>query len=370
MKKIVAYVLCMLVVFYAVVHGDTITLRNDGKDIDLKLKVTGVMGDSINAIVLKKDLKSLNMQFLNTKNYPDLIFLNSANTALECKVKKVTEDAIHVLIPTAMLSSLTMSFQSGDTPEKKVPDKVENKPRIMDVVAEKEKTEQLQEREPESEIHEDTDKNGIVNEIRTSPLNERAGGEKYYRLRTKKAKTQSAEMESDPVKTGKEGMDRDEPVDKPDRDEKMPKTETEASELEQKLTNESPDKRDPGVVEEHPKKEKAIVQDTNLGRVEGRILHGGKSLPDCQVKLQMLEKGGLLRKGYRPVEGAVELEAVTDKDGIYRFANVPPGMYKLYWKPPSETTWVRRFKMEPDVTVDSGRLASPKNIETLKRTLN
>ena len=364
MAKFAAIVLCILMGFYTSVYGDTITLKNEGKDIELK--VTDVTGEYINAVILRKDLKSLNMQFLNTKNYPDLIFLNIANAAVECKIKEITEDAIQVLIPTATISSLKMSFQAGDKQAKTVSDEVESKPKTIDVVVEKEKTEQIGEREPESKILEDVKESGIANEIRMSPTDKAVGG-KYYRLRTKKTKVESAGVEGDLSKTEAEGipMGINESV-----DEKTRETDTETSELKQKLTNESMDKGIVKVVEEDLKKEKPVVQDTNLGRVEGRILHSGKPLPDCQVKLQMLEKGGLLAKGYRPVEGAVELETITDKDGIYRFMNVSPGLYKLYWKPPSETTWVRRFKMEPDVIVDSGKLAKPKDIETLKRTLN
>ena len=66
----------------------------------------------------------------------------------------------------------------------------------------------------------------------------------------------------------------------------------------------------------------------------------------------------------------MENETVTDNEGVYRFANVSPGLYKLYWKPPSETAWVRRFKMEPDVIVVPGKLTNPKDVETMKRTLN
>lgn len=364
MANFVAIVLCMFVGFFTTVYGDTITLRNDGKDIDLK--VTGVTGEYINAVILKKDLKSLNMQFLNTKNYPDLIFLNIENASVECKVKEITEDAIQVLIPTSVISSLKMSFQSGDKQAKAVPDEVKNKPQTMGAVVKKEKTEQMEEREPESKIREDTGGSGIVGEIRTSSAEKTIGG-KYYRLRTKKTKVESAEVEGDLSKTETEDIPTgiSESV-----DEKTREADTETSELKQKLANESLDKGSVKVVEEDSKNEKPVVQDPNLGKVEGRILHSGKPLQDCQVKLQMLEKGGLLTKGYRPVEGAVELETITDKDGIYRFVNVSPGSYKLYWKPPSENTWVRRFKMEPDVIVDSGKLTNPKDIETLKRTLN
>src|SRR3972149_9755190 len=70
------------------------------------------------------------------------------------------------------------------------------------------------------------------------------------------------------------------------------------------------DKEVDEAVEEDIKKEEPVIQDRNLGSVEGKILRSGRPLPGCQVKLQMLEKGGLLTKGYRPVEGAVENETV------------------------------------------------------------
>jgi hypothetical protein len=366
MKKIVVLVICMLVGFSIAAHGDTITLRNGGKDIDLK--VIGVTEEYINAVVLKKDLKSLNMQFLNTKNYPDQIFLNAENAAVECKIKEITEDAIQVLIPTDRISSLKMSFQPKDKQAKAVSVEAEIKPQTTDVIVGKGKTEQMEEQGPKFKIREDTRESGIVDDIRTSPPGEKTIGGKYYRLRTKKTKAQSADVEGDlsGIKAADMAMGRNESV----MDEKIQGTDTEMSELKQKPTDESMDKGVVKVVEVDSKKENLVVQDPNLGRVEGRILSSGKPLEGCQVKLQMLEKGGLITKGYRPVEGAVELETVTDKDGIYRFMNVSPGLYKLYWKPPSEVTWVRRFKMEPDVIVNSGKLTNPKDIETTKRTLN
>ncbi|NUO08066.1 MAG: hypothetical protein HUU08_05190 [Candidatus Brocadia sp.] len=365
MTKLLAIVLGMLVGFYATVHGDTITLRNDGKDVDLK--VTGVTGEYINAVILKKDIKSLNMQFLDTKNYPDVILLNVANVAVECKIKEISDDAIQVLIPTVMISSLKMTFQPGDKQVRTVSGDVENRPKTADVVVKEENTEQMDARATESKIREDVGGSGIADEIRTSPAEKEVKGI-HYRLKTKKAKVGSAEVE--------DGLSNAETEDVPlDRNEsvvngKTHETDMEPSELKQGLVDESVDKGRVIEDEEDVKKEKPVAQDPNLGRVEGRILHGGKPLPECQVKLQMLEKSGLLTKGYRPVEGAMELEAVTGKDGLYRFMNVSPGQYKLYWKPSSETAWVRRFKMEPDVIVSSGKLTSPKEIETLKRTLN
>ena len=46
-------------------------------------------------------------------------------------------------------------------------------------------------------------------------------------------------------------------------------------------------------------------------------------------KVANVEKSGLLAR-VRPVAEAVEIETVTDNDGMYRFVNVSPGLYKLY----------------------------------------
>jgi len=367
MAKFAAIVFCALVCFCVAVNGDTVVLRNVGKDIDLK--VVGVTGEYINAVISKKSIKSLNMQFLNPGNYPDMISLDIANVTVECKIKEITEDAIHVLIPTSKISSLQMSFRSDGRQTVSAPAEIDNRPITTDVVEEKGKSSQIiEDRELEPKIQEDAGNRVIVDEIRTDPIEKKEAG-KYYRLKTKKAKKESLREEDDKLVTKTE--DASMGVHESIEDEK-PLTESgEASESNQDLLRESHDKEEVDkAVEEDIKKEEPVIHDRNLGSVEGKILRGGSPLSGCQVKLQMLEKGGLLTKGYHPVEGAVEIETVTDNEGVYRFANVSPGLYKLYWKPPSETTWVRRFKMEPDVIIEPGKLTNPKDVETMKRTLN
>lgn len=368
MIKILAIVLCMFVNSYAVANGDTVTLRNDGKDIDLR--VTGLTEEYISAIIPKKDLKSLKMQFVDTPKYPDVIFLNVATVAIECKIKEIAEDVVKVLIPTSIISSLRMSFPREN--RQLVPAEDESKPEVVEVVVKKEKAERTVERGTESGILEHTGEGRIADQIRIPPV-EKTSREKYYRLKMKKKKVEDSEEEYGLSKT--ETKDATASVDydydnESFMDERIQELDMKTFGQVQKQASELTDKESADTVKEQLKGKKSTVQGPNLGMVEGRILHSGKPLPDCQVKLQMLEKGGLLTKGYRPVEGAVELEAVTDKDGFYRFVNVSPGLYKMYWKPPEETTWVRRFKMEPDVIVIAGKLTKPKDIETLKRTLN
>ena len=366
MAKFAAIVFCVLVCLCVAVNGDTIVLKNIGKDIDLK--VVGVTGEYINAVIPKKSIKSLNMQFLNPGNYPDMISLDIANVTVECKIKGITEDAIHVLIPTSKISSLQMSFQSDGKQTVTAPVEVDKRPKATEVVKEKGKSAQIVvSRELEPQIQEDAGNRVIVDEIRTEPIEKKEAG-KYYRLKTKKTKKESLLEEDDKLvtKTEDASMGTHESV-----EEEKPLTETEeTSESSQKQLKDSQDDEANKAVKKAAKSEKSVIQDRNLGSVEGKILRSGSPLPGCQVKLQMLEKGGLLAKGYRPVAGAVENETVTDNEGVYRFANVSPGLYKLYWKPPSETAWVRRFKMEPDVIVVPGKLTNPKDVETMKRTLN
>src|SRR3989304_6750793 len=365
MAKFAAIVFCAFVCFCVAVNGDTIVVRNVGKDVDLK--VVGVTGEYINAVIPKKSIKSLNMQFLNPGNYPDMISLDIANVTVECKIKEITEDAIHVLIPTSKISSLQMSFRSDGRQTVSAPAEIDNRPITTDVVEEKGKSSQIiEDRELEPKIQEDAGNKVIVDEIRTDPIEKKEAG-KYYRLKTKKTKKESLLEEDDKLATKTEdaAMGIHESVE----DEKLLTETEETYESNQDLFKKSHDKEVDKAVEEDIKKEEPVIQDRNLGSVEGKILRSGSPLPGCQVKLQMLEKGGLLAKGDRPVEEALGIETVTDTYGVYRFVNVSPGLYKLYWKPLTETTWVRRFKMEPDVIIEPGKLTKPKDVETLKRTL-
>ncbi|GAX62435.1 protocatechuate 3,4-dioxygenase beta subunit [Candidatus Scalindua japonica] len=104
----------------------------------------------------------------------------------------------------------------------------------------------------------------------------------------------------------------------------------------------------------------------NYGKVSGRMLNKGKPLPGCQVKITLLEKWGLFGK---PREGKW-FEAITDEKGHYFFEKVPPGGYKLYWKPPGESSWIRSIKMEPDFFVEIGETSSVFDRETNIRTIN
>ena len=112
--------------------------------------------------------------------------------------------------------------------------------------------------------------------------------------------------------------------------------------------------------------EEAAFEVENYGKVAGRMLFKGKPLPGCKVKIQMLEKWGIFgnpKKGLR-------FETITDENGRYLFDKVHPGGYKIYWKPPGETSWIRSIKMEPDIFVEAGETYHFRDRETNVRTVN
>ncbi|MCF6157906.1 MAG: hypothetical protein E3K32_04895 [wastewater metagenome] len=326
-KTVGPALLFLLTCFCITTYADTAILANSKQSIDLT--VIAVADEYIEAVILKKDIRSLNMQFSDTLGYPDVMFLKVPEVVIECKVKDISEDCIQVFIPASLISSLKTPSFSDDKRVDAALDETEKEPEttIDDERDEDKRQEQLtlkQESEINiSRIHEEFRKGAIVDQIRTVPP-ENANTEKQYRLKIIRIKEARNSLEK-------------------------------VVELNE---------------EDVQKENTAFPNDIRLGSIEGKILQNGTPLVDCQVKLQLLEKVGLISKGYRPVEGAVAFEAATDQNGIYCFMDMPTGLYKIYWRPSSESEWISRFKMEPDVTVKPGRLTNSKTIETLKRTLN
>ena len=103
------------------------------------------------------------------------------------------------------------------------------------------------------------------------------------------------------------------------------------------------------------------------GTVDGRLLHRGQAVSECQVSLIPLRKSF---GGYEVDERAEPQKATTTADGRYRFTNVPRGSYKLFWLPKGERQWVRRIEYKPDVQVQTGEETRIKDIRTALRTLN
>jgi len=103
------------------------------------------------------------------------------------------------------------------------------------------------------------------------------------------------------------------------------------------------------------------------GTVNGRLLHRGRPVSECQVSLIPLRRSF---GGYQIDESAEPQSTITTVDGSYRFDHVSRGAYKLFWLPKGEQKWVRRIEYKPDVLVQIGKTARVKDIRTALRTLN
>jgi hypothetical protein len=68
-----------------------------------------------------------------------------------------------------------------------------------------------------------------------------------------------------------------------------------------------------------------------------------------------LEKWFATENEKSPQDGIV-LETQTDSKGHYVFHEVPPGYYRLYWIPDTDTGWIRRLREKPDIEVITGKM--------------
>lgn len=407
--------------------GDTVTLRMGSVDKDLELTVLGFTEEYVEASIEKKNIKSMKIQYIKGNQFPDVVFANNVDTALGCKIKDVAEDAIRVLIPKSAIAFLRVSpkkdggknktdvakntekpptqaeekaekkdtppetkqsliaknmerllaqavekMEKKDTlPEKKqspVAQNVEKPPAQAAEEAEKKDPPAEKKQIPVASLREDENEESFVNDLRSFP-GEKVKGEKNYRLRTVKIKKDRL-LNNDTLVDARTEAVSTENIPHASGSENWYEMEKGTNEANRNKVNDSTDAKGVTKPAEYLKGKDPTIQDLDLGWVQGKITCNEIPLPDCQIKLQILEKGGLLTKGYHPIEGAVAFETNTDKDGMYHIMNVPPGLYKLYWKPAGEASWVRRFKMEPDVIVEAGKATNSKTVETTKRTLN
>jgi len=109
-----------------------------------------------------------------------------------------------------------------------------------------------------------------------------------------------------------------------------------------------------------------IYEEKNFGGIKGRMLYKDKPLPGCRVKVTVLDTWGF----FGNAKEGLKFETITDENGRYHFKKVPPAGYKLYWKPPTESSWIRKIKMEPDIYVEAGEVSYMSDRETNVRTAN
>ena len=105
-----------------------------------------------------------------------------------------------------------------------------------------------------------------------------------------------------------------------------------------------------------------------LGSLEGRMLKSGEPLPECKVRVVLLDQARTLGifTTWRP---RGEYLAITNDEGLCRIEELPEGNYKIFWWPPWEDGWVRRIEWQPDVFVSAHETTTFESIETARRVL-
>lgn len=336
--------------------GDTIYLKNSDNGIPVETREMET--DSITVAMPKKAVRSVTIAFNTSTDYPDGVLLKN-NVKAPCKIVEMLEKDILVSFSRNWVKSLQMDFSnekavsrhrnySGQSTERRIDDEedenedgeddemankrsrdnfdqesFDDEPlddRPLDLVMlEDELEEEYSEKKRPSYSARDDIKRELLSEIKNAKSNKGSGEEQQgsFDLLDKTLKSSNAFTKSD-VEAENENND-------------------------------------------HP-------QYSGMGKIKGRFLSKGNPLASCKVRLVKLRKEGLAY--YKDTENTQPIEATTDRYGVYTFDNVPPGFHKLYWKPQTESSWIRRVSMEPDVLVKAGEAAYLDDVETDQRILN
>ncbi|MFQ5874983.1 MAG: carboxypeptidase-like regulatory domain-containing protein [Dehalococcoidia bacterium] len=110
-------------------------------------------------------------------------------------------------------------------------------------------------------------------------------------------------------------------------------------------------------------KERTVESDIRnavFGNLRGRMLVDGRPYAGCQVKLRRLTGDKTDPQLF---------DAVTDRQGVYRFEGLPEGPYDIYWMPPGKNYWVRLLKEDPTVVIRAGREVVQPDINADMRVL-
>lgn len=286
----------------------------------------------------------LSLSAICTKTYSDTLRVEDFDKDIDVKILEMNEEYLKATIPERLISSISVKSVLDDN----YPDsvymnigdkefivickivKITKKPGSITLKIPREKVVAIQIEFSDNEYDVDSDLTGISNSHR--------------------AERRGVDADSLKEQIKEELMDEFEKIQK--QDEIVIK-----DKIQEDLTLEFEKKQ-------QLKEEKYEAE--NYGKVSGRMLNKGKPLPGCQVKITLLEKWELFGK---PSEG-ISFETTTDVDGHYSFERVPQGGYKLYWRPPNETSWIRSIKMEPDFFAETGETYSMPDRETNIRTIN
>ncbi len=116
------------------------------------------------------------------------------------------------------------------------------------------------------------------------------------------------------------------------------------------------------------------VRDASTGKVRGRVVWNGGPLANCEIRLSRLPE--LSMAGFNPFSNAgtapekTEFLTRTDNQGRYFFKRLPPGSYRVAWRPAGHADFVRRLSSWPDVELSAGAVVEYKDIQANVATIN
>jgi hypothetical protein len=102
-----------------------------------------------------------------------------------------------------------------------------------------------------------------------------------------------------------------------------------------------------------------------MGGVRGTIVWQGKPLDNGKVRIALETYTGFSIAAVKRMLGMdkeeataqeVSFETQTDSQGRYSFLQVPPGYYRLYWLPDTQTGWIHRLREKADFEVIPGNV--------------
>ncbi len=286
------------------IYGDTLELKNFDRKIEAK--IVEFDDEFVTVIIPKINISSIGIKSESDGEFPDTVFVsaNGMENKVVCKILKITKKpgSVTIQIPRRIISSVKMSFPDN-----------------------------------EHEV------NSNQKDTLTTSKQERA----YSPVDAEALRVQINQE----LKRAKEELRREFEEKQEKKDESV------EEQIMEELTL---------GFERKQQIDEETFNTENYGRVAGRMLHKGKPLQGCHVKIMILEKWGI----FGGIKKGIHFETITDDNGVYYFERIPPGGYKLYWKPPSESSWIRRLQMEPDIYVEIGERYYLPDRETNVRTLN
>jgi hypothetical protein len=307
--------LLLFLIIGSSVCGDTLKLTDFDEEIDAK--IVEVSEDFVEVIIPQKEIGSISMKSELNDKFPDnvSVIVDGKENKVVCKIVKITKksDSIRLRIPKQKVSAIQITFPGSD-------------------------------------------------QDKTSKAGKEGGGREHSPVDPERMKEQIMEelrLEFEKKKKQEEIALEEKLKDELRREfeKKQEKEDVAVEKIKEELKLE---------FEEKKQLEEKAYEAENFGNVRGRMLYKGKPLSNCQVKIVMLEKWGFSGE----VKEGVRFETITGENGHYHFEKVPPGGYKLYWKPPAESSWIRRIQMEPDIYVEAGETSYLPDRETNVRTVN